>query len=564
MAKNLSNNQILLKEIAHQEFSENDLYESEDSFFEFFAASQVLKNYALSDDEVAGGILGGGNDGGCDGMYIFLNNELITSDQVSSISAPKGSMLNLTIIQAKNTTGFGENAIMAWKTVSTNLLDMNNDVESFADRYSVEVRDAFVMFRDCITKMIRMQVKIQIQYYYVTLATEVHPNTQSQADELQTLVKALYPSAMVSVEFVDANKLMELYNSDTETNENLVFSEPPISRGKNTEYISLVNLGVYYKFITDENGKLHNGFFEANVRDYQGKNSVNSSIAETLANKTSEDFWWLNNGITILADAITPITSKELTIKNPAIVNGLQTSTEIFNYFSDNKEAAETEQRNVLVRVVVPADETSRDTIIFATNNQTNIPKASLRVTDAVHLQIELYFKSRGLYYDRRKNYYKNQKKKTADIVGVSFLAQCLITLFLQKPDFARARPSTLLNDEETYKKLYLENVDLEVFYRTALLGKRVMINLAKTANLTSVERNDILYYLLYASVARTLNKKEISFIDVKNMDMNSVSEELINSLKSTIYDAYIKAGGNSRVAKNPDFIKTVNTVIGL
>ena len=46
-----------------------------------------------------------------------------------------------------------------------------------------------------------------------------------------------------------------------------------------------------------------------------------------------------------------------------------------------------------------------RDDIIFATNNQTNIPKSSLRVTDAIHLQIEMYCKTRGLYYDRRKNY---------------------------------------------------------------------------------------------------------------------------------------------------------------
>ena len=58
--------------------------------------------------------------------------------------------------------------------------------------------------------------------------------------------------------------------------------------------------------------------------------------------------------------------------------------------------------------IIVPDNEESRDQIIFATNNQTNIPKATLRVTDPIHLQIEMYFKSRGLFYDRRKNYYKN------------------------------------------------------------------------------------------------------------------------------------------------------------
>ena len=75
--------------------------------------------------------------------------------------------------------------------------------------------------------------------------------------------------------------------------------------------------------------------------------------------------------------------------------------------YDSHKELLETESRNVLVRIIVPESEEARDNIIFATNNQTNIPKSSLRVTDTIHLQIEMYFKSRGLYYDRRKNYYK-------------------------------------------------------------------------------------------------------------------------------------------------------------
>lgn len=52
---------------------------------------------------------------------------------------------------------------------------------------------------------------------------------------------------------------------------------------------------------------------------------------------------------------------------------------------SENKQCLENESR------------LSRDRIIFATNNQTNIPKSSLRVTDPIHLQIEMYFKSRTI-----------------------------------------------------------------------------------------------------------------------------------------------------------------------
>ena len=80
---------------------------------------------------------------------------------------------------------------------------------------------------------------------------------------------------------------------------------------------------------------------------------------------------------------------KAVTIEDPQVVNGLQTSTEIFKYFS----AANTEgdEREVMVRIIVPGKVESSDRIIKATNSQTSIPQASLRATDKVHRDIEEY-----------------------------------------------------------------------------------------------------------------------------------------------------------------------------
>lgn len=562
--KVLSNNQMLLKTCVEQEFSETTTYTNTNDYFEFFSATQILKNYNLSDDEVENGIVGSGNDGGCDGIYVFLNGDLLTVDQIQNLSATKGSILNLTIIQSKETPSFKEATIMNWKAVSENLLNMSNDIDAFSTRYTEAVRDSFRLFRDALTKLIRNQIKVHIQYFYVTYATEIHPNVEAQAEELKNAVLGLYPSAKVEVSFVGADELMELYYRDSDVNINLSLADTPITLGSNVEYVALVNLSTYHNFITDNTGSLRRNFFEANVRDYQGKNTVNSCIANTLSGNGVEDFWWLNNGVTILSENITQITTKELSLLNPEIVNGLQTSTEIYNYFSDNPEKLENETRNVLVRVVVPENETVRDNIIFATNNQTNIPKSSLRVTDIIHLQIEMYFKSRGLYYDRRKNYYKNQKKKAADIVGVSFLAQCLISLVLRKPDYARARPSTLLTDDETYAFLYEENQNLEAYYKAALLGKKIHRNLSITQDMTPAERSDILFYLLYALVAELLNKKEISFEDLANFNVEQVNDETINAIKNKVYAKYKELGGNGRVAKSSTFIDEIYTLLGI
>ena len=562
--KQLTNSQILIKECVAQSFRDSDEYDDEASFFEYFSSSQILKDYDLSDDEIENGIVGSSGDGGCDSIYIFLNKNLVLPDQIDSIIPSKESKVEMVIIQSKRETSFKESAIQKWKDVSNNLLSLSNSLSDFTTRYNDDVRESFGFFRDLYTKLLRGRVKLEFKYIYVSYAEELHQNVKQQAEELRGLVCKLFPNAKVNIEFVGAAELYDKYNTPAETIVNLPLAEVPIALGKNKNYVGLVSLKDYYRFIVSEDNILRRKFFEANVRDYQGRNNVNSSIRETLETGQSEDFWWLNNGITILTSEAMLVNNRELQLTNPEIVNGLQTSNEIYLYFKNNLNLLDSETRNVLVRIIVPDSEESRDNIIFATNNQTNIPKASLRVTDPIHLQIELYLKGRGLFYDRRKNYYKNQGKKPSEIIGVSFLGQCLITLFLKKPDYARARPSTILTDDDSYNKLYIENQDLDVFYRCAVLGKKVQKNLKRTIQYTSAEKSDILFYLLYGVVANSIKKNNITIADIKHLDIDSITDDVISEVKDKIYNIYKENGGNGRVAKSSEFVNKVDEVLEL
>lgn len=562
--KQLTNSQILIKECVAQSFRDSDEYDDEASFFEYFSSSQILKDYDLSDDEIENGIVGSSGDGGCDSIYIFLNKNLVLPDQIDSITPSKESKVEMVIIQSKRETSFKESAIQNWKDVSNNLLSLSNSLSDFTTRYNDDVRESFGFFRDLYAKLLTSRVKLEFKYIYVSYAEELHPNVKQQAEELKGLVCKLFPNAKVNIEFVGAAELYDKYNTPAETIVNLPLAEVPIALGKNKNYVGLVSLKDYYRFIVSEDNILRRKFFEANVRDYQGRNNVNSRIRETLETGQSEDFWWLNNGITILTSEAMLVNNRELQLTNPEIVNGLQTSNEIYLYFKNNLSLLDSETRNVLVRIIVPDSEESRDNIIFATNNQTSIPKASLRVTDPIHLQIELYFKGRGLFYDRRKNYYKNQGKKPSEIIGVSFLGQCLITLFLKKPDYARARPSTILTDDDSYNKLYIENQDLDVFYRCAVLGKKVQKNLKRTIQYTSAEKSDILFYLLYGVVANSIKKNNITIADIKHLDIDSITDDVISEIKDKIYNIYKENGGNGRVAKSSEFVNKVDEVLEL
>lgn len=558
-----TNAQRILNELFQQDFADNGSYADESQYFEVFSSKQILKSNDLSDEEIENGVLGSGNDGGCDSIYTLFNGAYVTEDIVSSITSSKEAAIELVITQAKRETSFGEDAIMKWKTTVGNLMGIGVDDSPYKARYNEDVRTAFSVFRELYVKLLRNTPKLVISFNYATFATELHPNVQAQAEELMGIVHKLFPSpkTVVNVTFWGAEELLLAAQSQPEHKLNLPLAENPINIGTHCDYIALVNIAKYYRFITDENGALRKYLFDSNVRDYQEHNSVNQDIHNTLSSSTGEDFWWLNNGITLLTDEAILATSKELVLTEPAVVNGLQTSNEIYQYFLANPEQLGSETRNVLIRVIVPESEDSRDRIILATNNQTNIPKSSLRANDPIHWQIELYLKGRGLFYDRRKNYYKNQGRKSTEIVSVSFLAQCMISLFLQKPNYARARPSTLLIKDETYDELYIKNQDLDVFYNSAKLGKMVEVCLKKSNVYTPAQKNDILFYVLYLSVAKSIGNANITFKDVKEIELNSYTDEYITQIAKIVFSEYEKLGGDGKAAKGSDLIDNLISI---
>lgn len=552
------NDQILTEQIIQQEFSKTNEFNTENIFFEFFSAGLILKDYDLSYDQIEDGLCGNSLDGGADSIYLFINGDLISEDSNIDDKYKKNVDIELIIIQSKNEKSFGEDAILKLAKLSKNLLNLDFEPDDYKLRYNEKILSKFDHFRKTYVSLVTKRPKLRIKYYYVTKGIEVHPNVEQQAKELREEVAKILTDAAIEFNMIGASKIMDIYRQRDNEVFNLKLLETPLSsQGK--VFISLVKLKDYFDFITDDNDQIIKHIFEANVRDYQGKTSVNQEIKYTLEDgHPKEDFWWLNNGVTILADDVSAPGGKELIIHNPEIVNGLQTSNEIYNYFSIAKERDNS--RSLLVRVIVPETEESRDKIIRATNSQTPIPKASLRATDSIHRDIEDYLKPRGLYYDRRKNHYKNEGKKPSEIVGLSFLAQCLMAITMQKPDFARARPSTLLEDDSSYEKLYNHSNNVKFYYITALIGKKIELFLKKENSLTINDKNNIKFYLAYVvAVKITLNKfpgfRSLENIEPSQIDDNCIFEALIFVEK--IYDSM---GRGDKLAKGQNMIKRIKS----
>lgn len=544
----MSNHVILLEALLEAQKKDIAKNMSIQDYFEYFAVENVLKDKELSYDEITDGIIDGGDDGGIDSIYIFVNDDLITEEPEDySIYKKSNVKIEIYAFQTKLSTKYKEQAVEKFNRTVVDLLDMSADYNKLAIEYNPEVIEKFKLICLVNKKLIAKFPKMNFYGFYVTKGSTgvIHQKVKSKAERIQSDIMDKIVDSTAKFDFWGAEELLLEARKQPKTAFTLDVVEH-FQPDKNLA-IALCSIKSYSKFLSHENGNMNKSIFESNVRDYQGNVSVNREIRETLINPTGEDFWWLNNGITILASKMT-VSGKEVVIESPEIVNGLQTSNEIFNFFNDG---GTDDKRTVLIRIICPDSEESRDRIIKATNSQTQIPNVSLRGTDRIHRDIEDYFETKGLYYDRRKNFYKNEGKPIAKIISMSFLGQSLMSILSHKPDTARARPSTLLNNNVEYNGLFNSNVSLDVYYICVRILLDVDSYLKSISSIQTTARSDIKFYIAL-DIATKLIGELPTKDNILSISINDILSVVPESFEK-IYNKYMDLGGNNKVAKGSD-----------
>lgn len=129
--------------------------------------------------------------------------------------------------------------------------------------------------------------------------------------------------------------------------------------------------------------------FEENIRQSLGLTRINSGIQTTLAEEP-DNFWYFNNGITILCDEIEPTwlgrrrpdEPVELGIKNASVVNGAQTVSEIHKAMTLTPDTVES--ADVTVRVFSLGSERQRYAarITETTNTQNDVSQRDFVALD--------------------------------------------------------------------------------------------------------------------------------------------------------------------------------------
>lgn len=550
-----TNQQIILNTLLEQQKETLDSSLKEDDYFHLFVTEQVLKNYELSYDELQEGIVDNAGDGGIDSIYTFVNSELIQRDS-ELLDGKRNSTIDVFIIQSKNTNGFGETPIEKCISSANDLFDFTKTAESLKTVYNNDLLINREVFRKQYLHLASKFPILKFHYFYASKGMEVHNNVSRKVENLRDVINKHFDKAELNFNFLTAGALIDLSRREQIKTKGIVLLDNPIST-QDGGYIALAPLKNYFDFIT-ENQELIKYFFDSNIRDYQGNVEVNSGIKETLISKiTNEDFWWLNNGVTITASEAS-FASKILNIEEPQIVNGLQTSFEVFNYFKNNK--VESDNRNILIRIVKTKDEKSRLRVIKATNSQTNIPPASLRATDPIHRDIEDFLLAKGYYYDRRKNYHKNQLRPISKIISIPFLAQIVMAVLQQKPDYARARPSTIIKNNNDYEEIFNNSIPIELYYKLINIHLSVE-NILKNFSNPKLGRNqigDVKFHVTLYFICRLTNKLKPKAKEIAEIDLSKVTNILIEEAIENTYIVYDSMGGNNSVAKGKEFVQEV------
>lgn len=523
----------------------------DDDLFEIYCADNILVNYDLDSSEIESGIIDGPRDAGIDAAYVFVNAQLLTEDFEFQNVRPQGE-LELFLLQVKNQESFKEaplDKLAASLPLLLNHTKKASDLEPLFKKEVVAVTRSFI---GALTKLADKFPKITIRVFYCSKGAEPNSTIKAKATAIEGVLKGMqFPNVHFS--FLGAQQLYERSSIQKRLVVKLSTNGTPIS-GANS-FVALCKLVDYLKFISDENENIITRIFEANVRAYQGEVEVNREIASSLEHPTEGvNFWWLNNGVTIVADEASYI-NNQLNIANPLIVNGLQTSHEIHAYTS---KLSPNDSRDILIRVIVETDPNRRDQIIRATNRQTSVNSSSFRATEQVHREIEDYLLTLGFYYDRRKNYYKREGKLAAKIFSIDRVAQGVLAVLLQEPHTARARPTSAIKSETNYKRIFSGDKaqhPLEMYGKIVAMLDQIELHFkALAGNADQMYRNNLKFHSLMLLSWALNGGTTLPAARIPHLDLGKITPRQLRAVTDWVFAEFNSFGAEDKTAKDRRF----------
>ena len=242
--------------------------------------------------------------------------------------------------------------------------------------------------------------------------------------------------------------------------------------------------------------KVCEGAFEDNVRVYlTHRSKVNKQILKTLL-ENSHRFFYFNNGITITCDRFQYSANQQapvIVLENLQVVNGGQTIHAFFDAFE--KDPATLASVQLLCRIYETTNAGLGSEIAQATNTQTPVKTRDIRSIDITQIKLEKEFRTRGLFYERKKDQFRSESKPKR--VDAERCGQAALAFRLEMPLEAKNKKRLIFG--EKYDEIFSESTNSEILLFPLKLLERIESEHAKITRPSNLWRRFSNYHMLYA-----------------------------------------------------------------
>ena len=405
--------------------------------FEHLTAYLTIRRHFSRALDTTDVVVGKGGDTGVDAIAIVVNGALITDvDQVQEMLDQNGYLeASFIFVQAERSASFDGSKI---GTIGNGVIDFFSDHPKM-DR-NQKVKDAAAIMTAIYNRGPSFRKRPACRIYYVTTGTwNEDKNLVGRRDTVISDIKAtvMFDEKEIDFRCLGAEDIQRLYQatknaiSRTFLFENKV--ELPVIPGVELSFLGYVSAKDFVPLISDDAGDdILGSIFYDNVRDWQDYNTVNSAMRATIASDKQARFVLMNNGITIIAKVLKQAGSN-FTIEDFQIVNGCQTSNVIFD---QRDKLAETMM--IPLRLIATKDDDVIESIVFATNQQTELKPEQLYARTEFAKTLERYFETfkepDRLYYERRDGQYDKLAIEKSRIVSPQTAIKTFAAMFLNEP----------------------------------------------------------------------------------------------------------------------------------
>lgn len=458
---------------------------------------------------------------GIDGIVIIVNNRLVTEEaDLGKFGPTEAIKIKIGFIQSTTKNSFDEQKFSAFTDEVVKFLTGAIDIEPYSTIYK-KLLDESGNFIDRIeetphTSLFFLSARTAHNVGIEKINSEKTKITSRNEIENKCLLEKILVLQKEEVK-VEYDKITKFHSIQMKFENNIL-----LSSAENVELsiLATVKFSELKKLILTSDKNLKEKLFIENVRNYIGSTPVNLDIRKTLDAVAERNYFpFLNNGLAIICDKIErhPVKEKEFTLTFPRIINGCQTTNELFKKFKESADESSIDNIEIVAKVISTNDNNLKKMIIYAANNQNSIDK-DLQSLNEFHEKIETYYlgkdeKAFHIYFERLRGQHSNVNPPYSR-VNIETLARVFISVLLRKPHEMKSNAVSVIDKFQKEGKIFSSSSQepMQYYYCGVLWYwfNHLLIN----GNITMLSKSMDMHILMACDLL--LEKKNYRLLDEK------------------------------------------------